>query len=213
MTTCSKPLWTSAIVALIIQQFSLLILASYASLETIGQYAIALKISLSMSFILFSFNAVVAPKFATYFENKSYHKLLSLIKVNNRVLSTIAFMVTLLVITLANPLLAIFGEQYTEGVLILQILAIGQFVNIATGSSVSLLIMTGHEKLHQRNTIFVAIFTLIVAFLLIPLYGIVGAAITTSLSMSVQNLLSFYFARKYITSDVKRKIQANNVLS
>ena len=55
--------------------------------------------------------------------------------------------------------------------------------------------MTGHEN-DMRN---IRIFSLLIAFFfgsfLISLYGALGAAISTTLALSVQNLLAAYFVK------------------
>lgn len=43
-------------------------------------------------------------------------------------------------------LMGLFGEEYKVAAPLLQILAIGQFINVITGSVGYLLNMTGHEK-------------------------------------------------------------------
>jgi O-antigen/teichoic acid export membrane protein len=198
ITKSCIPLWISSLVALLIQQFSILMLAQYASLAQIGIYAITAKIALTMTFILFAFNTVLAPKFAALYSSNKHKELNLLVKITNTILLVIAIIMACTLFFLATPLLTLFGEEYKQGALWLKILVLGQLVNVGTGSVVNLLIMTGHEVLHQRNTLIVAFITLIMAFVLIPTYGPLGAALTTALAMSTQNLISYYFAQQKI---------------
>jgi O-antigen/teichoic acid export membrane protein len=198
VTTSCYPLWISSLVALVIQQLSILVLSKYAALEDIAIYSIAAKIAVLMSFILFAFNTILAPKFAALYATDQHIALKKLATQANKVLLLIAISISVFMYILSNELMALFGEEYIRGTLWLKILIIGQLINVGTGSVVNLLIMTGHEKLHRNISLLVAFVTMILVTLLIPLYGATGAAIVTAVAMSLQNLLSYYFAHKTI---------------
>ena len=74
--------------------------------------------------------------------------------------------------------------------LVPSILAIGQFVNVATGSVEYLLMMSGYEELFRNNSTCVAIVNIILCLILIPLFGIIGAAISTAISFAAANLIA-----------------------
>lgn len=198
VTDSCFPLWISSLVALIIQQLSILVLSNYAELADIAIYSIAAKIAVLMSFVLFAFNAILAPKFAALYATKQFISLKNLAKQANKILLLIAISISLFLYIISNELMTLFGEEYMRGTLWLRILILGQLINVGTGSVVNLLIMTGHEKLHRNLTLLVALITVILVSLLIPKYGAIGAAIATAVAMSIQNLLSYYFAHKLI---------------
>lgn len=200
VTNSCFPLWISSLVALVIQQLSILVLSRYASLADIAIYSIAAKIAILMTFVLFAFNTILAPKFAALYATNQLFSLKTLAKQANKMLLLIAISISLFLYILSDELMALFGDEYIAGTLWLQILIFGQLVNVGTGAVVNLLIMTGHEKLHRNLTLFVALVTVILVSILIPKYGAIGAAIATAVSMSLQNLLSYYFAHKLILS-------------
>lgn len=104
----------------------------------------------------------------------------------------------LLLVILLFPewLMSFFGEEFREASTALVILALGQFVNIATGSVGYLLSMTGHEK-DVRNNVFVsAALGIGLGFALIPAYGLTGAASATAIAIASQNLLGVYQVKK-----------------
>jgi O-antigen/teichoic acid export membrane protein len=67
---------------------------------------------------------------------------------------------------------------------------LGQLVNALTGSVGCLLLMTGREKLMQLNLVGVVIFSVLINIMVIPRFGIVGAAVTSSLSLVILNGVS-----------------------
>ena len=93
------------------------------------------------------------------------------------------------IIIFPGKILSLFGSEYTQGALVLIILAFGQLVNIMTGSVAMLLSMTKYERELRNMTIITALIVLPFGFYLISSFGLIGAAITTSFSIALHNLL------------------------
>ncbi|MFT5718160.1 MAG: O-antigen/teichoic acid export membrane protein, partial [Oleiphilaceae bacterium] len=95
-------------------------------------------------------------------------------------------------------LMSFFGEEFRVASTALVILALGQFVNIATGSVGYLLSMTGLERKVRDNAFFSAIIGVTLGFVLIPIYGLLGASVATAIAIASQNLLGVYQVRKHL---------------
>jgi len=190
------PLWVVTLVGLLIQQLSVLLLGRWGSLSDISLFVIPLKITALMSFGLIALNTITAPKFAQYSKKEGKSELLKLISHSNKILLCFAIVSSVILLIFAEHILGVFGEHYIEGADLLRILTVGQFINVGSGSVVTILIMTGNEKLHQRNVLYIALLSAILMFILVPNYGGIGAAIATSISMAANNLVSLYFVKK-----------------
>jgi O-antigen/teichoic acid export membrane protein len=70
----------------------------------------------------------------------------------------------------------------------LMILTVGQFVNAAAGSVGYILQMTGHQKFHQNVILIGTIMNITLNWILIPVYGLVGAAIASAIGMIFWNV-------------------------
>ena len=93
-------------------------------------------------------------------------------------------------------MLSIFGEDFIIGKNALLILLIGQSVSVMSGSVGFILQMTGKEKIFQ-NILFLALLVNIgLNILLIPTYGILGAAIASTISIVFWNLTSVVYIYK-----------------
>jgi O-antigen/teichoic acid export membrane protein len=97
-----------------------------------------------------------------------------------------------------------FNDSYTNVVFIAKVLVIGQWFNLATGSVVSMLIMAGFEKIHQRNTLILTALNIIALLIFIPIYGAIAAAIITAMAMAIKNLVAMYFVYQLIFSQCSR---------
>ena len=87
-----------------------------------------------------------------------------------------------------KPLLAIFGPEFTEAHWALKILVIGQLVNALSGSVGNLLSMTGYQNQLMLVSGCTALINLVLNAIAIPLWGTVGAALTTALTLSIWNV-------------------------
>ena len=56
--------------------------------------------------------------------------------------------------------------------------------------------MTGQERIHRRNTILIALFSVLATFVAVSEYGVVGAAWVTSITLLMLNLISWYYVKK-----------------
>ena len=91
-----------------------------------------------------------------------------------------------------------FGKDFTgtEAVLVFVIVTLGQAANILTGPVTVLLNMTGRQKVTMYYALATVVIDITLNLILIPKYGIIGAAIATSISRTVLNLgcaMQIYF--------------------
>ena len=104
-----------------------------------------------------------------------------------------ALPVVVAIVIFPEWLMSLFGAAFESASVPLVILAIGQLINAATGSVAYILMMTGHEVCYRRATIVAAVVNVVLGIILIPKYGAIGAAISTSASVACVNLVSAYY--------------------
>jgi O-antigen/teichoic acid export membrane protein len=80
----------------------------------------------------------------------------------------------------------------------LVILAGGQLVNAGMGSVASLLNMTGHERDTTRIILMAALLNLTLNFTLTPLWGTLGAATATAVTLIVWNVVMWRAVKRRI---------------
>lgn len=93
------------------------------------------------------------------------------------------------VLLFGHWLLALFGTTYMDYHLVLIILSVGTAIAAAAGPAPSFLMITGHEDAYMKTVATSVVWRIIGFMLVIPAFGIVGAACVTA-SMLV--LLSIY---------------------
>jgi O-antigen/teichoic acid export membrane protein len=84
--------------------------------------------------------------------------------------------------------LGLFGEEFKAARWETIILSCGQLVNVGAGSVGYLMQMTGHHRECAWVFCFSAVLNIIFNGILIPIFGILGAAIATTLCMALWNI-------------------------
>jgi O-antigen/teichoic acid export membrane protein len=88
-----------------------------------------------------------------------------------------------------ESILLVFGRSFVEGYQALVILAIGELVISATGTCGSLIDMAGHTRVKVVNSIVWVAMEIGLSLLLIPRWGVLGAAAATAISVAVINIV------------------------
>ncbi|MBY6186813.1 oligosaccharide flippase family protein [Marinobacter hydrocarbonoclasticus] len=180
------------VLGLVIQWSSQLIVGVFLSPEDIAYFSTAQRTAMLTSFILVAVNSIVAPKFASAYASGNKDRLRFLSIYSSRMLFIVATPVLFFIIFFAEFIMSFFGAGFTEGANILRVLALGQFINVATGSVGYLLQMTGLEKDVRNNMVISGIILLTLSPLLTVQYGVIGGALATAIAVSTQNILCVY---------------------
>jgi O-antigen/teichoic acid export membrane protein len=87
----------------------------------------------------------------------------------------------------AKPLLGVFGHDFVSGATVTVVLAFGAMINSFTGPSAPMLIMTGRPGLVFANNAITVTINIGINLILIPLYGVKGAAVAWLISIALTN--------------------------
>jgi O-antigen/teichoic acid export membrane protein len=198
----SMPLLLVNSMNLVLGWTDVLVLGMWRDAAEVGVYGIALRIALLTAFVLSAINVVVAPQFAALHAEGNAAALKRLAQQSAFWTLVAAAPAILVLLLVPDLILQIFGPQFKEGAGPLRILALGQFVNVATGSVGVLLVMTGHEKLMRNIVAASAALNLLGNLALVPRYGAMGAAVSTGLSLAFMNIISWLMVRKKLHINV-----------
>jgi len=203
----SIPMLLTTSLFYIINWTDTIILGYYDTSYNIGIYNIAVKMSMASSIVLFSINSIAAPKYSELFSLNKMSEFKSMVKFSSKLIFWISVPIIIIIAYKAEFFLSIFGEEFKQGKIALYILLLGQLVNIICGSVGYILMMTNKQNL-LRNIIFLAaLVNIILNILLIPSYGILGAALSTTISMILWNITSLIYVYKeygFITTNILR---------
>jgi O-antigen/teichoic acid export membrane protein len=179
-------------------QVSILFLGFLGTKEEVGLFRVAATGATLVAFGLSAVNMALAPQVARLYNSGEMEKLQRVITLSTRMVAAISFPVALVFIVWGEDIIGqVFGEEYAEAALALTILCLGQLVNASAGSVAVILNMSGHDKQTLYGVIVALSTNLVLSVLLIPLFGLVGAAVSFSVSLSILNVVLMYMAKKH----------------
>lgn len=183
-----NPLLWVALLNTLAGTVDVLILGALGSAADVGVYGIAARLAMLTTFILLAVNSYAAPKFAVFHRNNDLAGLARYAVRSTRLTLLIASPILFVLVAMPKLVLSLFGPQFEQGAWVLVILALGQIINVATGSVNQILIMSGREKEVRNASLTGITVAVLLHILLIPKFGGLGAAIATAAGVAVINL-------------------------
>ncbi len=193
----SMPLFLSSSLGMVTGWTDIIMLGIFKTEREVGIYHIASKIALLTSIPLMAMATISAPKFAEFWGKNDISGLAKVAKQSTKLIFFISSPILLMLFIFAADVLSIFGDDFKAGYIALRFLILGQFVNAIIGNVGYILMMTGKEKAFQNVIIVTTILNIVLNYFFIPIYGIEGAAIATSVSVVLTNILLLILVRYY----------------
>ncbi len=195
MLASSMPLFWASLLQLITSWSSTFMLGIWRSSTEVGLFAVPNRTAMLITYFHIAVTSIAAPKFAALYSQGDIRALGSTARNSAKLVTLVAAPICAAFVIAPNLIMSIFGRQFSESGSVLVILTIGQFVNVATGSVQIALNMCGYERVMRNLTAACAVLLIGANALLIPPWGKVGAAIATSLTLIVQNLVAAWLVR------------------
>jgi len=192
----SFPLFLNSFVVVLLSRIDILMLSYYLPSDHVGMYSLANRMATLVFFISASIFAVFSPTIAEFYGKGERDLISTYYQKISRWALILTIPVFLFITIFSHELLKIFGLEFTGGKVPLIILATSFLLNSFFGFSGQLLSVVGRSKLIFINSFIVCIMNYLLNLVLIPKYGIVGAAIATGFSLFLLNtarMLEVYF--------------------
>lgn len=177
------------------QQIDTLMLGMLDSAEAVALYSVSQRGVQFISLLLFSVNVTLAPQIVKLHADGKHKELQRLITQSARVVLAGSIPLTIAFIVGGKLFLSIFGDghEYVAAHTTLIILSVGQVVSTMTGSVFLLLMMTRHERQAVYGLFTSVILHILTNLVLIPAWGIEGAAVSRALAVITANLVILWF--------------------
>ncbi len=168
-------------------RLGVLLLGAMLSPEAVGIYAVANRITDLIAFVFAAVNTALMPTFAQLYAKQDMQQLQHIVTKSVRIITLLTLPIVGVIMLTGHWLLLLFGEAFTRGYAVLLILCIGQVVNVMSGSVGQLLIMTNYGFDAAMGFAISLLLNAFFSLLLIPHWGLEGAAIAATLSMAAWN--------------------------
>jgi len=192
----ARPLFALAALNLVMSWSASFLVGVWRPASDVALYNVAHRTAFLTTLMLTSVNSIAAPKFAELYHTRNLEALGATARDSARMMVVLALPVLLAFVVFPGFVMGLFGPEFEVGASVLVILALGQFVNVSTGSVGFVLIMTGRERMARNNAAVAASVNIVLQVLLIPRLGAVGAAIATAVSVALLNLTAAYLVHR-----------------
>lgn len=154
-----------------------------------GIYNIVLLLVAVLAIPLHAFNQILPPVASELYTQENYAALDTVYKTITRYVFTLTAIGAVILFIYRGELLRIFGSEYTRGGIVLAVFLGGRVIANACGATGWLLMMTDHQYLHMANNWVLAVTNVILSYLFIVQFGLIGAALGTGSAIAISNLL------------------------
>ena len=185
----SFPLWIADLLSTFRSNIQTVLLGSLSTLTSVGVFTVVGRVNLFGHMSYQSLIASVKPTIAELQATNEWKNLERLYQTTSRWGLTLNLPVFLLIVMYPRQILSIFGDSYESGVTALIVLACAELVNVATGICGSIIDMTGHNRIKLFNSFSIVVISIGTNLLLIPPYGVMGAAVAAFISIALINLM------------------------
>jgi O-antigen/teichoic acid export membrane protein len=171
----------------LLAQADKILIGFYINAREVGIYAVAMAIVAFIPLVLQSVNQIFSPTIADLHARGEHELLRRLFQTLTKWILCLALPLATVTIVFAKPLMRIFGHDFETGWLVLVIGALGQLANCAAGSVGYLLLMSGNQRRLIKVQGTMAGITVLLSAFLIPMWGIVGAAVSIAATAALSN--------------------------
>lgn len=174
-----------------------IMLASFGLPEAdLGYFTTAALLTSNIAQIRLVFSGAMAPVVARYHANGEKGAFEGALGRVSRWTTSMVVPAVLVAVVLREDVLHLVSSTYGKNSLFVAVLLIPPLTNCAYGMAGACLMFTGHSRVTLANSFSIALLNTLFTYLLIPRYGMLGAAVATALATSMIMLLQMIELRK-----------------
>jgi O-antigen/teichoic acid export membrane protein len=198
----SFTIFVITVITLVLKRVDVLFVSYYFGNTHAGIYAVAAMISGFVPFGLTVVDYVFTPRISELYESRQLEKLQQMVSNSSRLILIITLPIAFITIVFGKYILQLFGTAFIASYLPLIILTGGQLVNAWTGMVAAMMTMTGNQKTFLLVYVVAGLFDVGLNFILVPSFGMFGAAVASSVSLAGLNLAMYFIVKKKLSIKV-----------
>jgi len=172
----SLPVWFSGLLRTFRSNIQTLLLGTFYTAAGVGIFNVVSRLNLLGRMSLNSISTSARPLLAEIDASDDRIQLANIYHTTGRWAYAVNVPIFLAIFLFAEGILAIFGQDFIAGATALRLLAFAELVDALTGICGAIIDMTGHTRLKMVNSTAQLILSIGLNFLLIPRFGLLGAA-------------------------------------
>jgi O-antigen/teichoic acid export membrane protein len=194
----SAPISISVAFFYLLTYVDVLVVQIYRSPSDVAVYYAVQKLLALVAFVHFSMAAAVAHRFSEYNATGQGQRLRGFYATSQRWTFWPSLAGVGALVVCGWPLLWLFGPEFVAGYPLIFILAVGLLARAAAGPAERLLTMAGRQGACALVYLAALLCNVVLCFVLIPRFGLTGAATSTSLALVLESIAMFAMTRRQL---------------
>ncbi|EGV44851.1 lipopolysaccharide biosynthesis protein [Bizionia argentinensis JUB59] len=182
-------------VANVILEVDKIMLNRYLTMEYVAYYGVAIYIASVIGVPSRSMHQIISPLTAKLLNEKDRIGLKDLYKKSSLNLFIISGFIFLMIILNINELYEVINENYADGLVVVFIISLSKLTDSLLGNNNAILFNSDYYRMVLVLGVLLAVTTIVLNMVFIPLYGINGAAFATFLAISTYNIAKLWFVK------------------
>ncbi len=182
----------------VLSQTDKIVLGYYLDARQVGIYALAMALVGFVPIALDSVNQIFSPIISELHAAENHALLQQLYSTLTKWVMVLTIPLAITMIFFANNLMSIFGPSFRSGAAVVMIGAAGQLFNCGVGSVGFLLLMSGHQSELMKIQAANAVLMVGLNIVLVPRFGVAGAALATTLTTITTNVWALRSVRRIL---------------
>lgn len=185
----SAPLTLSKAGNFLFKRVDVFMVGIFLAAADVGIYNVAVLLATVLAMPLVGINQLFPPVASRLHSNGATDELESVYTTVTRWSITASAILALPVVIYRTEVLALFGPEFVAGTTVVILFVAGQLFNAAAGPANDLLTMTNHQYLVMVNHVVFGGLNVVLNYILILEFGLVGAALATASVLAALNVL------------------------
>lgn len=173
-----------------------IMLNQYMKIENIAYYSVATYIALVISVPSRAMHQIVYPITAKLMHENKHDELNNLYKKTSINLQIVGGFVMLCIFVNINQLYEIVPKEYSGGIIVVFMIGLSKYFDLILGNNNAIIFNSKYYRAVLFLGVGLVVLTVILNMIFIPLYGIIGSAFATLLSITCYSLAKLLFVVK-----------------
>lgn len=180
-------------VGTVILEIDKFMLGHYIAIENVAFYGVAIFIATVIGVPARSMNQITSPLTAKLLNDNNLNELLTLYQKSSLNLFVIGGLIFLLITLNINELYKLIPEEFSGAILVVFLISFSKLMDNLLGNNNAILFNSNYYRIVLVLGFFLAVITVILNMVLIPKFGINGAAFATFISIMAYNIAKIVF--------------------
>jgi O-antigen/teichoic acid export membrane protein len=192
----SIPIAISTVSLYLLSSIDIFVIKYYEGSTNVAFYSVAVKVITVIAVAINAISLSVATEIAYNFTNKNFDELRKILKKSGQIIFYFSLISSLFLFLFCKPILCVFGKQYLASSTAFIILLAGNLIMSISGNTYIYLLMTNKGMIMVKLLLLSVLINLSLNLILIPRFGIEGAAIASITAIIFWNFLGAFYIFK-----------------